>query len=414
MTTIYTRFQTRLKITGCLRKTFYTFFAITFLIFGVSQSVFGQKQEDMRFVDAGTLMLIGSGFENSLVKYGRLPESINFRQELLDLGANSSGLAIRFSTNSMAIAAKWTVRNNFGMNHMAATGVKGLDLYIYDDGSNGWRYMGTAKPSSSKESFSVFANGIGNNDGVNGSGDNSVGGIGDSRSNPSGGRKMREYIAYLPLYDGVELLEIGVDKGADIGPPQKSVLTKSRGNKPIVFYGTSITQGGCASRPGMAYPAIVGRELGRETINLGFSGNGRMDISVAEAINRIDAAALVIDCLPNMTVRMVQDSAYSFIRHVADANSVMVIYMVENPRFPQSKYNNTIKAELDEENSVWWEVFEQLRRAGYANVEYISGENLVGEDGESTVDGTHFTDLGFMRYAQELLFYLQNFSAKIH
>ena len=388
MTTIYTRFQTRLKMTGCLCKTFYTFFAITLLNFWVTQSVFGQKQEDMRFVDAATLMLIGDGFENSHVQYGRLPESISFRKELIDLGANSAGLAIRFSSNSTAIAARWIVRNNFAMNHMAATGVKGLDLYVYDDRAERWSYIGTARPSSGKESFSVFANGIGN------------------REDHSDSEESREYMVYLPLYDGVELLEIGVDREAEIGVPQKAILTKSKEYKPIIFYGTSITQGGCASRPGMAYPAIVGRELGRETINLGFSGNGRMDLSVAEAINRIDAAALVIDCLPNMTVRMVQDSAYSFIRHVADANSVMVIYMVENPRFPQSKYNNTMKAELDEENSVWREVFEQLRRAGYANVEYISGENLIGEDGESTVDGTHFTDLGFMRYAQELLVYL--------
>ena len=225
---------------------------------------------------------------------------------------------------------------------------------------------------------------------------------------------MREYIAYLPLYDGVELLEIGVDKGADIGMPQKSVLTKSRGNKPIVFYGTSITQGGCATRPGMAYPAILGRELGRETINLGFSGNGRMDISMAEAICRIEAAALVIDCLPNMTAQMVCDSAYNFIRYIADANSVMTIFMVENPDFPQSKYNSVMRTEIEDENALWRELFEQFRKAGYVNIEYITGENLIGEDGESTVDGTHFTDLGFMRYAQELLFYLQNFTAKIH
>ena len=388
-----------------VRKIYYILYISAILCFGSCTIAFGQKQEEMRFVDAETLMLMGNGFENSQVKYGRLPESINFRKDLIDLGANSAGLAIRFSSNSSAIAARWIVRNNFGMNHMAATGVKGLDLYVYDDGEKAWRYMGTARPSSGKESFSVFANGIGDYDGRSEIGNSTDGDIGDNGSRSSG--ETREYIMYLPLYDGVESLEIGVDKEAEIGMPKKSALIKSKEHKPIIFYGTSITQGGCASRPGMAYPAILGREIGRETINLGFSGNGRMDISVAEAINRIDAVALVIDCLPNMTVGMVRDSAYNFIRYVADANSVMAIYMVENPGFPQSKYNSVMRAELEEENSVWREVFEQLRKVGYANVEYIPGENLIGEDGESTVDGTHFTDLGFMRYAQELLFYLK-------
>ena len=357
------------------------------LLFPTNSS--GQTQSELKFVDAKTLMLIGNGFEDSVVEYGRLPKSLeeNFRKELIDLGANSAGLAIRFSSNSATIAVKWSVKNNFSMNHMAATGVRGLDLYIFDRNDLAWRHAGTAIPSSKKESFSTIINGI-------------------YAEYPF--REDHEYLLYLPLYDGIDSLEIGVDFDASIDTPQKSLLTKTKKYKPIIFYGTSITQGGCASRPGMAYPSILSRELGRETINLGFSGNGRMDISVANAIKMIDALALVVDCLPNMTSAMVRDSAYNFISTIADANPVMTIYLVENPSFPQMRYNSTFRHETEEENGVWREVFERLRRKGYINVEYISSGGLFSDDNESTVDGTHFTDLGFMRYSQELLPYLEH------
>ena len=350
---------------------------------------FGQSQSELKFIDAKNLMLIGNGFENSIVEYGRLPKSMEeeFRKELIDLGANSAGLAIRFSSNSTTIAVKWSVKNIFSMNHMAATGVRGLDLYIFDRNDTAWRHAGTAIPSSKKESFSTIIKGV-------------------YAEYPF--REDHEYLLYLPLYDGIDSLEIGIDSDASIDTPQKSLLTKAKKYKPIIFYGTSITQGGCASRPGMAYPSILSRELGRETINLGFSGNGRMDISVANAIKMIDAEALVVDCLPNMTTTMVRDSAYNFISTIADANPVMTIYLVENPSFPQMRYNSTFRHETEEENGVWREVFERLRRKGYINVEYFSGGGLFCDDNESTVDGTHFTDLGFMRYSQELLPYLEH------
>ena len=104
----------------------------------------------------------------------------------------------------------------------------------------------------------------------------------------------REYAAYLPLYNGIESLEIGVPAGA------KFAGLAPRAEKPIVFYGTSITHGACASRPGMVHTAILGRRFDRPVINLGFSGNGRMDPAVGELLTEIDAAVYVIDCLPNM------------------------------------------------------------------------------------------------------------------
>jgi hypothetical protein len=339
-----------------------------------------QKAEEMKFVNADQLHIVGSGFDVSHVKYGRIPESLKgeMRPELIRLGANSSGIAVRFSTNSKAIAARWKVTQNVSLNHMPATGVKGLDLYAFD--GKGWKYAGTARPSG-VENFSVFI------------------------KNMNG--EKREYIAYFPLYDGVELVEIGVMPEAEIGIPQSSLLTKRAEKKPVVIYGTSITQGGCASRPGMAYPAILGRMMDRETINLGFSGNGRMDFPMAKAINLIDAHAVVLDCLPNTNAQIVRDSAYNFIKLVAEKNPARKVYMVENVIFPPLFLDLKTKAELEEENIEWRKVYAQLRKDGIKNVIFIPGKDLLGEDGETTVDGVHFTDLGFQRFAKSLFRYVK-------
>ena len=343
----------------------------------ISSAAVAQKQEEMRFIQADSLMIVGKAFEQSIVKYGRLPKVLEgeFRKELISLGSNSSGLAVRFSTNSTAISARWRVTNNTSFNHMASTGIKGLDLYVLE-GSK-WMYVGTARPSG-VESFSVFIKNM--------------------------TKQNREYIAYLPLYDGVESLEIGVDPEAEIALPRNARLVKSvnSNKKSIIFYGTSITQGGCASRPGMAYPAILGRMMDRETINLGFSGNARLDFAIAKAINMVDAEAVVIDCLPNTTTQMVKDSAYRFITHLAQAKPRTPIFMIENPNFPYLLLNETASAEQREENSAWRNLYAQLVSEGFDNIIYVRGDNLLGNDAEATVDGVHLTDLGFLRFSEAL------------
>ncbi|MDD2594531.1 MAG: SGNH/GDSL hydrolase family protein [Bacteroidales bacterium] len=341
----------------------------------LSLSVYGQKVDSLRFVDAKDLMIINKGFDNTEYDYSRLPLDMKgvIRQAVWDLGLNSAGVAVRFSSDSKCIGARWTLLNNFGMSHMAATGVKGIDLYTLDNGT--WKFIGTAKPNG-KESANVFVR-------------NMVG-------------EMREYLAYMPLYDGATKVEIGVDSSSVIGLPINDVLVKSD-KKPIVFYGTSITQGGCASRPGMTYAAIMGRKLQQETINLGFSGNARMDKSMAEVVARIDADKYVIDCIPNCTVQILRDSAYYFITYLAKARPETPIYLVENVIFPYSLVDTKTAVDLKEENAYWAELYDRLCKEGYTNLKYIPAKDLIGDDGECTVDGCHMTDLGFMRMAESFL-----------
>lgn len=329
----------------------------------------------VKYFDAMSFDVTGKAFDSTQLHYSRLPldSKEEIREELWSLGLNSAGVSVRFSTNSTRISARWTLLNNFSMSHMPGTGIRGMDLY-YLDGDK-WIYAGTAQPRG-KESESTF---IKNMEGV-----------------------TRDYLIHLPLYDGVEKLEIGIDSGASIGEPLNSSLSSTDGKDPLVFYGTSITQGGCASRPGMAYPAIISRNMDRRSVNMGFSGNARMDRSMAEVLSRIDAHAYVIDCLPNCTAAIVRDSALNFMLHIIEKRPETTIYMISEVEFPYFRIDAKSKAEHDEKNREWFKAYNTLIDKGYKNIHYIDASDFIGNDGEATVDGNHFTDLGFYRFALKL------------
>ncbi|MEG2471270.1 MAG: SGNH/GDSL hydrolase family protein, partial [Bacteroidales bacterium] len=312
------------------------------------QPLMGQKVGNLKFtnvqqaVEKGEMGFLGQGFTmSSNGFFNRLPQDINgvVRKDVWDLGRNSAGIAVRFRTNSKCIGAKWTLLNNFNMAHMAGTGIRGMDLYSYTNGE--WIFAGTAQPNG-KESANIF------------------------RRNMDG--NYRDYIMYLPLYDGIVKLEIGIDSAAVIEyPKEQSLLGNMQRNKslPIVFYGTSVTQGGCASRPGMAYPAIIERKLNRETINLGFSGNGRMDKVMADKIATIKAYAYVVDCLANCTYDIVKDSTEYFIKTIAGANPKVPVYMVSNYCYPYQYLDSNFRKDLGEENTLWRNLYKKLRKEGY-------------------------------------------------
>lgn len=357
--------------------------------------LWAQKSSQLKYYNVRDLELpvIGRGFtdcvrQNDTVSdgfYTRLPADIEntVRKAVWDLGQNSAGIAVRFRTNSKCIGAEWKLLNNFGMAHMAATGVKGLDLYALYEGE--WRFVGTAQPNG-KNSRNVF---IRRMDG-----------------------SACEYLMYLPLYDGVVDLKIGIDSNAVIELPKVDDLLPLNGQSadkedlPIVFYGTSVTQGGCATRPGMAYPAILERALHKETINLGFSGNGRMDKIMAQKIATIPASAYVIDCLANCTYQIVKDSTEYFIRTIAETNPNTPIYMVSNYCYPYQDFDAQFQEDAAKENALWQEFCNKLRKEGYKNIRYIDAyangnmkKSSIGPDHEGTVDGVHMTDLGFLRFA---------------
>lgn len=357
-----------------MKKFFFSFILVLSFVAISAQ----EKEDPFKYVNAEELMIINHGFDNSELVFSRLPADMksSIREDVWGLGLNSAGIAIRFSSNAKVLKARWTLLNNFRMSHMATTGICGLDLYVLND-SGKWQFAGTAFPGE-KESEDEFGTLSG---------------------------EWHEYMVYLPLYDGVTSLEIGCNKDSEIAMPRKDILVKEE--KPVVFYGTSITQGGCASRPGMAYTSILSRKWQRECINLGFSGNGRMDKAIAESMTRIDAAAYVIDCLPNCGEQLLRDSAYVFLRILSDAHPETPVYMVENVKNMREYHDKGAADMMAGKNACWKEIYRNLRNEGYKNLRYIPADKLSGKDGEDTVDAVHRTDLGFLRIAEGMARYIR-------
>jgi lysophospholipase L1-like esterase len=256
------------------------------------------------------------------------------------------------------------------MNHMTATGIKGLDLYAWTNGK--WQFVNSARPAGKSNQQIIISNMLANE---------------------------REYLLYLPLYDGVINLQIGIDSTAVI---EKPLLQIPSATKPIVCYGTSITQGGCANRPGMSYTSLLERKLNREVINLGFSGNGQLDYEIAELMSRrTDAGLFILDFIPNVTQEQVQDKTATFIQKLRAHNPDIPILFVESILFPHSMFDVQMYKTVTDKNKALRKEYELLRKQ-YKNIYYLPATKLIGTDGETTVDGIHLTDLGFTRFADEL------------
>jgi hypothetical protein len=256
------------------------------------------------------------------------------------------------------------------MNHFAPTGIKGLDLYCLKNGK--WQYVRCARPEGKKTTTVIIDHMVGID---------------------------MEYMLYLPLYDGLVNLEIGVSPTASIGNPKVDSPQKE---KPVVFYGTSITQGGCVTRPGMSYPNLLSRMLDRQIINLGFSGNGKLDLEVAEVIADIDASCFVIDCLPNVTVDQMKEKYARFLEIIRVKKPNVPILLVENISFPNKYFDQTVFSVLQEKNSELKKIYSDQKKKGDHHVYYLKTDKLIGDDFEGTVDGVHLTDLGTFRISQHL------------
>ena len=283
-----------------------------------------------------------------------------------NLSRDSAGLMVRFKTDSSYIWADYTLlRERINGVNMTPIGASGLDLYARDDAGK-WRWVGVARPEK-KEVRVELANTL----------------------KPG----LREYAIYLPLYNGVEKLSVGVAPSATFEP------LAPRTDKPIVFYGTSITHGASASRPGMVHTAILGRRFDRSVINLGFSGNGRMDAAVGDLLIKIDAAVYVIDCLPNMGAAAVREKCLPLINQLRAARPTTPIVLVEDRRYTNSWIQPKRDQDHSDNHAALREAYEKLKAAGITGLFYIGGDDLLGNDGEGATDGSHPNDLGFMRQA---------------
>jgi lysophospholipase L1-like esterase len=313
----------------------------------------------------------GRAFEKRVAPYDRLPARAKgvVRKPVWDLSRHSAGMLVRFATNSAALHVRYRLTDaKVGMTHMPPTGVSGADLYGHD--GKQWRWIDVTRPSKQDVARRFFAN------------------------EPTD--TIREFQIYLPLYNGVEKFEIGTVEGAEL----KALPARRSTRKPIVCYGTSIMHGACSSRPGMAWPSIVGRTLDREVMNFGFSGNGRMELEVGQYLAELDPAAYVIDCLPNMTPDQVAKRTQPLVRQLRKAHKFTPILLIEDRTFSNAWFYKARLAQHEQRRKALRGAFDALRLGGVADLHYLKGDLLLGSDGEGATDGSHPSDLGMMRQAE--------------
>ena len=336
-----------------------------------------QDAKKYYYTDASTFPIYGKAVPNTSATYERLPASLEgvIRQPVWDLAHHSAGISVRFRSDSPSIKLRWVSFGLHTMNHMTDTGTRGLDLYTQDPVDGHWRFARSARPQKDTLNDLTVISGM----------------------EPV----MREYIVYLSLYEGVKKLEIGVEEGSVIDQP---ALDSPRKGSPVVMYGTSILQGGCANRPGMAFTNIISRELDREVVNLGFSGNARLDYEIAELMAAVkDPSLFVLDNVPNCEASLIDERQEKFFRIIRDAHPDVPVIFIENPNYPHAVFDKVTAADIAARNASMRAVYEKLKKAGERKIYYIKGDKMLGLDGEATVDGVHFTDLGMVRYTEYVL-----------
>ena len=301
----------------------------------------------------------------------RLPQKfkLDLRPEVWELSENSAGVCVSFFSNTKQLSIKWSLKHNNKMNHMTDAAIKGVDLYYKK--LNKWIYIDTGLPNSKDNEQVLFS---------------------------VKSRKKREFRLHLPLYDTITDIQIGFDKDSKF----ESVKSKKR---PIIFYGTSITQGGCASRPGIGHTNIISRKLNYECINLGFSGNGHLEKSIGKILSKIDAKMYVIECMPNINTEIVMNNVIPLIKEIrksSNKHSAPIIFFEEcitNLDNLDQKLNNQSK----EKNFELKKQIDFAKSMGEKNIHIIKQDGCFDYDCEFTVDGVHFNDLGFHRYAYHFI-----------
>ena len=332
-----------------------------------------------RWFDLKVLDVEGQAWKETQAPFDRLPAKAEkkVRDAVWGLSRHSAGLCARFLTNANSIKAKWMLTSaNLAMPHMPATGVSGLDLYVRsEDGL--WRWLSNGRPTAQTNEVTLAAN------------------LPPARK-PF---EPREFLLYLPLYNGVSSVEIGLPADATLAKAEPYKNEDGSLRKPIVFYGTSITQGGCASRPGMVHTAILQRRLDHPVVNLGFSGNGKMERELVELMAEIDASCFVIDCLPNLEPKEVAERTEPLVRKLRDARPKTPILLVEDRSYSDAFLVKSKRERNDFSRHALHSAHARLRGDGVEGLFYLDGDFLLGADNEGTVDSSHPTDLGFFRQA---------------
>ncbi len=339
---------------------------LSILISFISLTTYGQVEKASQYYQ---LTLHGKAEDNGnsfhrigTARYADIPESVK------NLLTNSTGLFVSFKSNSNYIKAKWCVTTKNVFLNMTSIANKGLDLYIKNKEGR-WQFAGSGSAGKVCNE-SVLVEHMDNSE--------------------------KEFLLYLPLYDEVKSLEVGVSEGAEfqeLANPFK---------KQILVYGSSIVQGASASRPGMAYPAQLSRNTGLNFINLGLSGNARIEPAVANMIAPMKADLFVLDFVPNSTADIVEERTEYFIKKIRSEHPETPIIIMQSLIRENGYWNQEIGERVRKQNEQIVIEFKKLQDQGVKNLYFIEGKDLLGVDHEGTVDGVHPNDLGFSRMLEKI------------
>jgi lysophospholipase L1-like esterase len=305
--------------------------------------------------------------------YRRLPIDPDWeiRQAVDQLANHTAGGQVRFRTDSKRVLIRVELRERSGMYHMPATGQSGFDIYLMDSGIQ--RYVKTTRFPHDTVRYQVELF----NDDEN---------------------QMRTFTLNFPLYNGVNSLLIGLEeRSAPQAPPPFTMPGK------IVIYGTSITQGGCVSRPGMAYSNILSRKLDVQFVNLGFSGNGRGESELAHLINQIaDTRLIILDYEANAN-ETITKTIGPFVEILREEHPETPILIMSKIRYASASAGSPDYDRLIHNRDFQKNLVEERRTNGDKNIYFLDGSTVLGDDYfECTVDGVHPTDLGSFRIAEAL------------
>ena len=300
-------------------------------------------------------------------KFRRLPEEIAKKghETVLEHHACTAGGRLRFKTDSSYVAIAAKLPNVGRMAHFAMTGSAGFDLYVKKDGVD--KYVCSLRPS-----FYIT--------------DSIV------RMFDFGSCEMREITIHFPLYSEVSELYIGLQKDATVAAAPSYAY-----EKPVVYYGHSITQGGCASRPGNAYPAILSRRLNVDHVNLGFSGGGRGEQPIADYIAGLDMQVLVMDYDHNApNAQHLQDTHERMFLTIRQKHPTLPVIMMTSTTMPRFSDNRAKRREIIHNTYL------HARERGDENVFFWDGGQFDAYHDYATVDGSHPNDYGFVVIADSL------------
>lgn len=309
--------------------------------------------------------------------FQRLPDSLKaqVREPVWNLSLQTAGEFIHFRTSATSLTVRYkTGSNHFDMPHMPSTGVSGLDLYATDVNGD-WNWASGRYHFGDTCSYE-FTNLV-------------------LRRAPS---RIADFYLYLPLYNSVRWLEIGV------GEAETFSFAEGESKLPIVAYGTSILQGGVASRPGLAWTNILHRELNRPVINLGFSGEGKFEKPLFDFMAQTKAKLYILDCMPNLVSGISERDITARVRYGVSVlqrnNPNTPILFAEHAAGHSPLYMNRAAQNAFHNSSfIIKKIFKELAASGVKNI-YLLTDEEIGFDINCTTDGLHPNDIGMLRYAK--------------